>query len=56
MKQYFIEIKIEWGHTCQAETKEEAIQMMRDSIKDSYDIDVTDDEIISVIEEELNEE
>ena len=49
-KEYIGVIKIEWVQSLQAESRENAIQIIKDSFYQEYGIDLADNELVSVEE------
>ena len=55
MKEYYADVKIEWGTSFEADNKEDFIEKLKDQFYDDYNIDLEDKEI-SVIESIFNKE
>ena len=55
MKEYYAEVKVEWGISFEAKNKEDFIEKLKDQFYDDYNIDLEDKEI-SVIESIFNKE
>ena len=55
MKEYYAEVKVEWGTSFEADNKEDFIEKLKDQFYDEYNIDLKDKEI-SVIESIFNKE
>lgn len=56
MKTYDVEIKINWIHTCQAESEIDAIEQTREFVEENHELELSDAEIISVTERPLEKE
>ena len=55
MKEYYAEVKVEWGTSFEADNKEDFIEKLKDQFKEDYNINLKDKEI-SVIESIFNKE
>ncbi len=54
-KEYYAEVKVEWGTSFEADNKEDFIEKLKDQFKEDYNINLEDKEI-SVIESIFNKE
>ncbi len=54
-KEYYAEVKVEWGTSFEADNKEDFIEKLKEQFKDDYNINLEDKEI-SVIESIFNKE
>ena len=52
-KEYYAEVKVEWGTSFDADNKEDFIEKLKDQFKNNYNINLKDDEI-SVIQRVFN--
>ena len=52
-KEYYAEVKLEWGTSFDADNKEDFIEKLKDQFYDDYNIDLDDSEIKNV--EVINE-
>ena len=52
MPNYYIAVHIKFDNQVQADSKEEAISILRSMFKEDYGIELNDDEIVSVEETE----
>ena len=50
-KQWYADVKIEWGCSFEAMNKEEAAEFLKEMFKDDYGITVNDDEITRLEED-----
>ena len=48
MKEYYADVRIDWGTSFQAENKEDFIIKLKEQFKDDYNIELKDDEIHNV--------
>ena len=48
MKEYYADVKIEWGTSFEADNKEDFIEKLKEQFKEDYNINLTDDEIHNV--------
>ena len=48
MKEYYAEVKVEWGTSFEADNKEDFIEKLKNQFKEDYNINLTDDEIHNV--------
>ena len=48
MKEYYADVKIEWGTSIEADNKEDFIEKLKEQFKEDYNINLTDDEIHNV--------
>jgi hypothetical protein len=49
MKDYIVTIELKFTHYTEAENKKRAIEIVKDSFKEDYDITLTNEEIKSVL-------
>ena len=47
-KEYYADVRVEWGTQIEAKNKKEFIIKLKEQWKDDYNIDLTDDEIHNV--------
>ena len=47
-KEYYADVRIDWGTSFQAENKEDFIIKLKEQFKQDYNIELTDDEIHNV--------
>ena len=47
-KEYYADVRIDWGTSFQAENKEDFIIKLKEQFKDDFNIELTDDEIHNV--------
>lgn len=50
MKNYEVEVTLEWVNSLEAKSKKEAIKRVKESFKEDYNLDIKDDEILAVRE------
>ena len=48
MKQYYADVRIEWGTSFEAKNKEDFVIKLKEQFKQDYNIELTDDEIHNV--------
>ena len=48
MKEYYCDVRIDWGTSFEAESKEDFIIKLKEQFKDDYNIELKDDEIHNV--------
>ena len=54
-KEYYADVRIDWGTSFEADNKEDFIEKLKDQFKEDYNINLEDKEI-SVIESIFNKE
>ena len=50
MKNYEVEVKLEWVNSLEAKSKKDAIKKVKESFKEDYKLDIKDGEIFAVKE------
>tara|TARA_R100000808_G_scaffold282_1_gene1658 strand:+ start:40 stop:198 length:159 start_codon:yes stop_codon:yes gene_type:complete len=48
MKEYYADVRVEWGTSFEADNKEDFIEKLKEQFKEDYNINLTDDEIHNV--------
>ena len=48
MKEYYADVRVEWGTSFEADNKEDFIEKLKNQFKEDYNINLTDDEIHNV--------
>ena len=50
---FYADVRIEWGVDMDANSEEEFVSLLKASYKDEYNIDLQDDEVITIIKEDI---
>lgn len=53
MKNYLMTVELSWATSLEADNKKEAIKILKESFREDFNIELTDAEIVSVIEDDL---